>query len=73
MQHNIEVARVPVWMKPGEPPAAWSFTDWLYSRRSWLFAAAGILILSALCFVVGSRIDRTAAITNRRAGGVRSD
>ena len=61
LRHNIEVARVPDWMKPGEPPASWSFTDWLDSRRYWLILAAGMLALSVLCFVVASQIDRTAA------------
>jgi hypothetical protein len=52
LQHNIEVARVPDWMKPGEPPTSWSFTGWLDSRRPWLILAAGMLALSVLCFVV---------------------
>jgi hypothetical protein len=63
LQHNIEVASVPDWMKPGEPPAPWSFSDWLGSRRSWLILAAGMLAASALCFVVAGRIDRTMAST----------
>ncbi len=72
LQHNIEVARVPDWMKPGDPPAEWSFTDWLGSRTPWLILVTGMLALSALCFVLGSRIDMTTADTNRSVGGVRS-
>ncbi len=71
LEHNIEVARVPDWMKPGEPPASWSFTDWLGSRSPWLILAAGMLALSALCFVVGSRIDTTAADAQSSAGAAR--
>ena len=73
LQHNIEVARVPDWMKPGEPPATWSFTEWLDSRSPWLILTAVMLALSVLCFVVASRIDRTMAGTNSSVGGVRSD
>jgi hypothetical protein len=61
LQHNIEVARVPDWMKPGEAPPSWSFTEWMDSRSPVLILAAGILALSALCFVVGSRIHTTVA------------
>jgi hypothetical protein len=60
LQHNIEVSRVPDWMKPGEPPASWSFTDWLDLRSSWLILAALMLAFSLLCFVVASRIDGTS-------------
>ena len=69
---NIEVARVPDWMKPGDPPAEWSFTDWLGSRAPWLVLITGMLALSALCFVLGRRIDMTTDDTNRSVGGVRS-
>lgn len=58
LQHNIEVSRVPDWMKPGEPPASLSFTEWLDSRSSWLILAAGMLVLSLFCFVAGSGIDK---------------
>jgi hypothetical protein len=68
LQHKIEVARVPDWMKPGEPPASWSFAEWLDSRSLWLIPAAGMLALSVLCFVVTSRIDRTTAIAESSTG-----
>jgi hypothetical protein len=68
LQHNIEVSRVPDWMKPGEPPASWSFTEWLDSRSPWLILAAGMLALSVLCFVVARRIDRTTANAKSSAG-----
>jgi hypothetical protein len=59
LQHNIEVSRVPDWMKPGEPPTSWSLGEWLDSRSSWLILAGGMLVLSTLCFLVARRIDRT--------------
>jgi len=62
LQHNIEVASVPDWMKPGEPPAPWSLTEWLHSRSSWVILVAGMLASSVLCFVVASRIKRTRVI-----------
>lgn len=71
LQHKIEVSRVPDWMKPGEPPAEWSLGEWLESRSSWLIPAAALLALSALCFVVASRIDRTRPIAKSGVGGVR--
>jgi hypothetical protein len=71
LQHNIEVARVPDWMKPGEPPAPGSFTDWLGSRSPWLILAAGMLAFSALCFVTAIRIDRTKPIAKSGVRGVR--
>jgi hypothetical protein len=58
LQRKIEVSRVPDWMKPGELPASWSFTEWLDSRSSWLIPAAVLLALSALCFVTASRFKR---------------
>ncbi len=58
LRRNIEVARVPDWMTPGEPPAPWSFTEWLDLRSPWLVLVAGMLVLSALSFVVARRIDR---------------
>jgi len=61
LQHNIEVSRVPYWMKPGEPPVPWSFTDWLGLRSPWLVLAVGMLASSLLCFVVAGRIDQTVA------------
>jgi len=72
LQHNIEVARVPDWLKPGEPSASWSFTEWLDLRSTWLILASGMLVLSVLGFVVGSRIGRTADGTSSSVGGVRS-
>ncbi len=71
LQHNIEVARVPDWMKPGEPPAAWSFTDWLSSRSTVFILAAGLVAFSVLCFVVGRRIERITVAEDRSAGGAR--
>ena len=71
LQHNIAVSRVPDWMKPGEPAAPWSFTDWLGSRSPWLILAAGVLAFGVLCFVVGSRIDRTVADAQGSAGAAR--
>ena len=71
LQHNIQVARVPYWMKPGEPPARLSFTGWLDSRSTVVILAAGTLVLSVLCFVVGSRIDRTVADAQGSAGAAR--
>ena len=59
--------------KPGEPPASWSFAEWLGSRSSVLILAAGMLAVSVLCFVVAGRIDRTTTIAENGAGGVRSD
>lgn len=69
LQHKIEVDRVPDWMKPGEPPAPSSFGEWLESRSSWLIPAAVLLVLSALCFVIAGRIDRTRPIAKSSAGG----
>jgi hypothetical protein len=40
LQHNIQVARVPYWMNPGEPPAPLSFTGWLGSRSPVVILAA---------------------------------
>jgi len=71
LQHKIEVARVPDWMKPGAPPASWSFTDWLDSRSPGLILAAGVLAFGVLCFVVGSRIDRILADAQGSAGAAR--
>ncbi len=72
LQHNIQVARVPYWMNPGEPPAPLTFTGWLGSRSPVVILAAGMLVLSVLCFVAAGRIDRTTAGTNSSVGGVRS-
>ena len=57
LQHNIEVARVPDWMKPGEPPAPWSFGEWLELRSSRLILVVGMLMFSASCFIFANRID----------------
>ena len=46
LQYNIEVASVPDWMKPGEPPASFSFTEWLDSRSSGLVLIAGMLVFA---------------------------
>ena len=71
LQHNIEVTRVPDWMKPGESPASWSFTEWMYFRSPLLILTTGMLALSALCFVVGSRIHTTVADAQGSAGAAR--
>ena len=41
LQHNIQVARVPYWMSPGEPPTPLSFAGWLGSRSPVVILAAG--------------------------------
>jgi hypothetical protein len=61
IQRKIEVASVPEWMKPGEPPPSRSFAAWLDRRSPWLILAAGMLALSVLCFVVASRIGSQSA------------
>jgi hypothetical protein len=71
LQHNIEVARVPYWMKPGEPPAPWSFREWLELRSPWLIPAAVLLAVSALCFVTASRVDSTRPTAKNGVGGAR--
>jgi hypothetical protein len=70
LQRNIEVGSVPDWMKPGEPPATWSFTAWLDSRSFWLILAAGMLGLSVLCLVVASRINKATTGADSSVGGV---
>lgn len=72
LQHKIEVDRVPDWMKPGEPPAPWSFGEWLESRSSWVIPAAVLLALSALCFVAAIRINRVMPTAKAGVGGVRA-
>ncbi len=57
LQHKIEVDRVPDWMKPGEPPAPWSFGEWLELRSSRLILVVGMLMFSASCFIFANRID----------------
>ena len=71
LQQRIEVGSVPGWMKPGDPPGPGSFADWLDSRSPWLILSAGMLALSALCFVVGRRIHTTVADAQGSASAAR--
>ncbi len=56
LRQNIEVSRVPEWMKPGEPP---TFPDWLDWQTLWITPALVALALGVICFVTSRRLRAT--------------